>query len=236
MRRTALAGLLFVPLALSACSSGPPVPTTFAKLDYSYLPPITLKVASVQIRNDYVPGPDARKFLAQAPEPPAQVLERMAHERLVADGSPGSAAFVIRQASLHQVGDTLVGKMTVDLNVRTSSGQRVGYAEASVSRSETAPSNETPDRMRAALYNLTKEMMSSMNVELQYQIQKSLPDWLAYAPGGAGGSAAAPPTYNANNGIQAQPLPGPGGAPATGGQGQPTHLPGAGNPAPAASD
>lgn len=220
MRRAALAGLLFVPLALSACSSGPPVPTTFARLDYSYLPPITLKVANVEIRNDYRPGPDAEQVIAQAPEAPADVLERMAHERLVANGSPGSAVFVIRQASLHQIGDTLVGNMTVDLNVRTSNGQRVGYAEASVSRSETAPSNETSARMRAALYDLTRQMMNSMNVELQYQIQKTLPDWLAYVPGAATGSAT-PPPYNPGNGIQSQSLPA---GPNTGGQ--PTRLPG----------
>jgi hypothetical protein len=208
MRRLALAGIVLAPLALSACASEAPVPTSFARLDYSYLPPITLKVASIQIRDDYRPGPDAAKMIALAPEPPARVLERMAHERLVANGSPGSASFVIRQASLHQVGDTLVGNMTVDLNVRTSNGQRVGYAEATVSRSETAPTNESPERMRAALYDLTKTMMSSMNVELQYQIQKSLPDWLAYSPAGEVGGGAAP-QYSPDQGIKAQPLPNP---------------------------
>lgn len=220
MRRIAFAGLLCVPLALSACSSGPSAPTSFARLDYSYLPPITLKVASIQIRNDYRPGPDAEKIIALAPEAPAEILQRMAHERLIANGSPGSASFVIHQASLNQVGDTLVGNMTVDLNVRTSSGQRVGYAEATVSRSETAPSNETPEHMRAALYDLTKQMMNSMNVELQYQIQKSLPDWLAYAPGAAATGSANPPPYNPANGIQSQALSSPGS------DSQPTSLPG----------
>lgn len=229
MRRVALAAVMAAPLALVACSSQPSVPTTFAKLDYSYLPPITLKVAHIQIRNDYQPGPDAAKTIALAPEAPAAVLERMARERLVANGSPGSAVFVIHQASLNQVGDTLVGNMTADLNIRTSNGQRVGYAEATVSRSETAPSNETPERMRAALYELTRQMMSSMNVELQYQIQKSLPDWLAYAPGAPG--SVTPPPYSAGNGVKAQPLPSPGG------NGQPTTVPGQTPPAtPPASD
>ncbi|WP_201728088.1 hypothetical protein [Acidocella sp. C78] len=223
MRRRVFAGMVILPLALSACASEPPPPTTFARLDYAYLPPITLKVASIQIRNDYQPGPDAAQVIEQAPETPARVLERMARERLVANGSPGSAVFVIRQASLRQVGDTLVGTMTVDLNVRTSNGQRVGYAEATISHSVTAPANETPDRMRAALYGLTKSMMNSMNVELQYQIQRTLPDWLAFAPNsGAGGAVAQP--YSADQGIQAKPLPVPdAGAADTGAQ--PTSLP-----------
>jgi len=201
---------LAAPLGLAACSSEPPVQTSFPELQYTYLPQITLKVANVQVRDEYVPGPNAAQLIATAPEAPAAVLERMAHERLIGDGSPGSAVFAIKRASLNQVGDDLQGTMTVELSVETSNGERVGYADATVSRSETAPSNETPDRMRAALYDLTKRMMADMNVELQYQIQKSLPEWLAYGPGAGMAPAAStlPPTYNSNSSIVAQPLDG----------------------------
>lgn len=212
IRKIAVTALLLaVPLGLAGCSSGPPVPTVFPPLDYSYLPPITLKVASVQVRDEYLPGPGAAQVIAEAPEAPATVLERMARERLVGNGSPGSAVFVIRRAALDQVGDNLDGTMTVELSVRASNGQRAGYADATVSRSTTAPSNESPARMRAALYDLTKEMMTDMNVQLQYQIQKSLPDWLAYAPGAGmmAPASAAPPVYQGNSGIQAEPLPAP---------------------------
>ncbi|MGC9269850.1 hypothetical protein [Acidiphilium sp.] len=212
MKRTRLIAMLALaaPLGLAACSSGPPVQTSFPELQYTYLPQITLKVASVQVRDDYLPGPNAASLIDEAPEAPAAVLERMARERLIGDGSPGSAVFVIKRASLHQVGDNLEGTMTVELSVRTSNGERVGYADATVSRSETAPSNETPDRIRAALYQLTKRMMADMNVELQYQIQKSLPEWLAYGPGAglAPSSATQPPPYTEGNGITAQPLTG----------------------------
>ncbi|MCU4159300.1 hypothetical protein AiwAL_04165 [Acidiphilium sp. AL] len=209
-RRLLASALLAVPLGLAACSSGPPVPTSFPPLDYSYLPPITLKVASVQVRDEYLPGPNAAQMITLAPEAPASALARMAQERLVADGSPGAAVFVIKRAALDQVGDMLDGTMTVELDVRASNGQRAGYADATVSRSTTAPSNESPDRMRAALYDLTKRMMADMNVELQYQIQKSLPDWLAYAPGvGMAPASATPPPYSGNSGIQAEPLPTP---------------------------
>lgn len=239
MRRAGLAAALAVaaPLVLAGCASEPPVPTSFPALDYSYLPPITLKVESVKVRDEYLPGPNAAPLIAEAPEAPATVLARMARERLVGNGSPGMATFVIRRAALNQVGDTLQGTMAVELNVSTSTGQRVGFAAANVSRSVTAPSNETPDRMRAALYRLTKEMMSDMNVELQYQIQKGLPAWLAYEPspglgtglqnGGFGGGfqsggIGGPPAYS-NGGIEAQPLSTP-----DTGTGQPIALPGAG--------
>lgn len=207
--KIALALALAAPLTLAACSSGPPVQTSFPELQYTYLPQITLKVATVEVRDDYQPGPNAAQLIETAPEAPAAVLERMAHERLIGDGSPGSAVFAIKRASLNQVGDDLEGTMTVELSVRTSNGERVGYADATVSRSVTAPTNESPDRIRAALYDLTKRMMADMNVELQYQIQKSLPEWLAYAPGTTFAPAAAPPPYTAG-GIQAQPLTMPG--------------------------
>ncbi len=211
MKRTRLIVILALaaPLGLAACASEPQVQTSFPELQYTYLPQITLKVASVEVRDEYLPGPDAAQLIATAPEAPAAVLERMAHERLIGDGSPGTATFTIKRASLDQVGDNLDGTMTVELSVSTSNGQRVGYADATISRSETAPTNESPDRMRAALYALTKRMMADMNVELQYQIQKSLPDWLAYNPTtGIAPASSLPPTYNTNNGITAQPLSG----------------------------
>jgi hypothetical protein len=212
MKRASLIAILALaaPLGLAACSSEPPVQTSFPELQYTYLPQITLKVASVQVRDEYLPGPNTAQMIANAPEAPAAVLERMARERLIGDGSPGSATFAIKRASLDQVGDNLQGTMTVELSVSTSNGQRVGYADATISRSETAPSNESPDHMRAALYALTKRMMTDMNVELQYQIQKSLPEWLAYAPstGMAPTTSALPPTYNSTSGITAQPLTG----------------------------
>ncbi|MDD2875795.1 MAG: hypothetical protein PHT60_01045 [Acidiphilium sp.] len=209
MKHTKLLAMLTLaaPLGLAACSSGPPVQTSFPELQYTYLPQITLKVANVEVRDEYQPGPETAQLIDDAPEAPAAVLERMAHERLIGDGSPGSAVFVIKRAALDQVGDNLDGTMSVELSVSTSNGERVGYADATVSRSVTAPSNETPDRIRAALYDLTKEMMADMNVELQYQIQKSLPEWLAYGPGaGMAPASMTPPPYTGNNGIEAQPL------------------------------
>jgi hypothetical protein len=225
---------LGLPLGLAGCgSSAPPSPLSFPALNYSYLPPITLKVARIDVRDEYLPGPDAAQLISQDPEAPALALESMARSRLVADGSPGSATFVIRRASLHDVGGVLEGSMDVQVNISTSNGQRVAFAEAAVSRSVTAPPNDaSPARLHAALYNLTKDLMTDMNVQFQYQVQKSLADWLAFPPnaypsgnqgsnpasnfGPAAGSSfgtssmMAPPINNSgNSSIEAQPLNAP---------------------------
>lgn len=220
-RRATLGLALACPALLAACASGPGTPASFPKLRYSYLPPITLKVSSIDIKDEYVPGPDAAALIMDAPEAPASALRAMAQDRLVGDGSPGSAVFIVKTASLHRKGGTISGHFEVELNVRATDGKRVGYADASVSRTEPVPQDADPATVKAALYELTRKLMFDMNVEFQYQVQKSLGEWLAFKPGQAapaGGSGAS----SGAGGIQATPLGGsaPGGArPATSGAG-----------------
>ena len=71
---------------------------TFPPLDYSYLPPLVLKVANVNIVNNYVPGPDTAALLAQDPEPPANALLGMLNHRVVASGAPGMGTVTVRTA------------------------------------------------------------------------------------------------------------------------------------------
>ncbi|OYV25865.1 MAG: hypothetical protein B7X08_04020, partial [Acidocella sp. 20-63-7] len=90
--------------------------------------------------------------------------------------------------------------------------------------------------VQAALYDLTKRLMDSMNVQLQYQIQHNLGPWLVWSntPSYAAPSAAgAGPASSA--GIQAMPLSAPAAptTPVPAGTGNisaavPQYLPGAG--------
>jgi hypothetical protein len=50
-------------LGLAGCGSPPP-PQNFAPLDYSYLRPITFKVATLNITNAYTPGADEAQLNA----------------------------------------------------------------------------------------------------------------------------------------------------------------------------
>jgi hypothetical protein len=58
------------------------------------------------------------------------------------------------------------------------------------------------DDMAAMLYDMTKDMMDTMNVEFEFQLRRSLRDWLA-APGAARAPVQQEPL------IQQQPLPRP---------------------------
>jgi hypothetical protein len=194
-------------LALAGCSSPPPV-QNFPPLDYSYLPPLVLKVANLSVVNAYVPSVDTVALLAQDPAPPALTLLAMLNRRVVASGAPGTATVTIQNASVHEVAGMLTGAMTVDVNVASPDGRSTGYAEATVSASRNAPDSDSAGDMRAALYSLTKQLMDNMNVQLQYQMQHNLSGWLSWS----GPAGAASPSTGAAGAIQATPLAAPGAA------------------------
>ncbi|HQT65381.1 MAG: hypothetical protein B7Z75_01495 [Acidocella sp. 20-57-95] len=201
-----LAPALVLAVALAGCGDSTP-PVTYAPLDYSYLPPIMLKVVNVNFQNNYVPDPGAAALLSQDPEPPATAVLTMAQHRLVANGTPGTATFTIENASVEQNAGNLVGTLTVRVDVVSADGRAKGYTEASVSHSQTAPDSSSSDAMQAALYSMTKQLMDAMNVQLQYQLQHNLGSWIAYS-----NSAAAAPVSTTGavaGGIVATPLTGP---------------------------
>ncbi|MBU6420288.1 MAG: hypothetical protein KGQ79_11275 [Proteobacteria bacterium] len=233
-------------LALASCG-GPP-PQTFKPLDYSYLPPILLKVSNVNVVNSYVPTPSQTQVAGMDPAPPADTLMTMLYQRLKPAGQPGTATVTVQTAYVDNVAGNLTGALTVDLNLASADGRSTGFTEASVSASHTAPDSGNPDDMRAALYALTKQLMTQMNVQLQYQIQKNLPSWVSWTSAGLG-STASPAAGSAAGGmIQAAPLTAPPGVaaapmgtsgattapapaaptPPRGTVGVPTYLPGAG--------
>jgi hypothetical protein len=173
--------LLSLPLLLTACG-GRERRTSFPPLHYDYLTPLQLNVAAVRVEQRYaVSGtpPDVSRF---APVPPVEALRAMAADRLQALGSTGEAVFVIQDASLVRRGDTISGTMSVALNIYPAnpSGPPAGYAQASVAATYTGDL----DDLRGRLYDLTKDMMDRMNVEFEYQVRRSLREWLL-PPGAA---------------------------------------------------
>ncbi len=195
--------------ALAGCSSPPP-PQYLPPLNYSYLPPLVLKVADLNVVDNYVPSPDTEELLAQDPAPPAETLLAMLRHRVVASGAPGTGTVTIQNASIHQVDGTLTGAMTVDVSVSSPDGRSTGYAEATVSASRSAPDQDDgAGGMQAALYGLTKQLMENMNVQLQYQMQHNLSGWLSWSPTQGGLSTGYAPAAPAGGAIQSTPLTSP---------------------------
>jgi hypothetical protein len=186
--------VLLLPLTIAACAVQAPPRTSFPPLHYDYLNPIGLNVATVDtVMRLYAPG-GAGDVTQQAPLDLVAVLQQIGAERLKAYGSAGRAEYVITEASLYQRSGGYEGALGVELDVYAAgSNQRAGYAEARVFRHTDTDS----DDLRGTLYDLEKQLLDAINVELEFQIRRNLKDWLVGAP-----SATPAP-------VEAKPLPPP---------------------------
>ena len=157
---------LLLPLWAAACDGGPPLRTTFPPLRTDYLAPLQLGVASIDVSALPPPNP----LDDQNPAPPGPALQQLVRDRLVAAGGPGKLLVTLDDATIAKGGDTLVGSLRLRLDIADADGSNAGYAEARVSRRTTG----IGDDLRAALYDLTKQMLDAMNVELEFQLKQNL--------------------------------------------------------------
>lgn len=155
-------------LVLAGCAGDGP-PRTFAPLRYDYLTPLRLNVSTI----DYAPLPPGNALDAQSPVPPGPALLQLAQDRLSVGGSAGTATVTVVEARLVRSGGGLEGALALRVDVAAAGGS-TGFAEARVARRTT----DTGRDLRGALYDITKQMLDDMNVELEFQVRSSLKDVL----------------------------------------------------------
>jgi hypothetical protein len=163
---------LLLPLALAACG-GDDEPV-FDPLRYNYLPPIQLNVATIAIEQRFVPTGVPPDVSNQDPVPPAEALKAMANDRLQAFGTANKAVFAILDASLTRDADVIIGSFAASLTILDDSGTQLGFAEARVQSRHSG----RVDNIRTVLYDMTKSIMSDMNIEFEFQIRRNLKQWL----------------------------------------------------------
>lgn len=169
--------ILFLPLLAAACAGRPPVQAVPRALKgYDYLPRFGLNVATLDV-DDQAAAQSRQDIAGLMPTSPAQALARMASTRLLPVGSTGRAVFVIQDASITRTRTGLAGLLRVRLDILTGNGLPVAFAQAQVTR---VLAGDTID-LRASAYELTRQMMDDMNVELEYQLRRSLSTWLVPA-------------------------------------------------------
>jgi hypothetical protein len=163
---------LLLPLALAAC--GGDDEQVFEPLRYNYLPPIQMNVASIAVQQQFIPAGLPPDVTNQDPVPPIQALTAMANDRLQAFGTANKAVFAILDASLMRENDVITGSMAVSLTILDDAGTQLGFAQARVQSRHTG----RIDDIRPVLYDMTKAMMSDMNVEFEFQIRRNLMNFL----------------------------------------------------------
>ena len=171
---------------LVGCADRPSSPPVYPPLNYGYLAPIVLKTQSLAIEDHTQLNPVEGNIGYKSPIPPIQAVRHMANERLVAAGGANSdqaARFVIDQASiLHEPGGDLVGKVAVHLDILNPNGHCIAYVSAQAGQT-FHPDPSLPVESPQNLYDVTRDMMKTLNVEFEYQVRHGLKKWLMPSDG-----------------------------------------------------
>ena len=178
---------LVVPL-LAACANeqpaGPFVPP--GPPSYGHLTPLRLKVGTLEIQE----AGSGTAFLVDqsAPLQPADVMLRMAQDRLSAAGGPGRARFLIQTASLTREGSASGGVfspapetfrcvMRCQVEIISPEDAILASASAEATRAVTGPVRDAGERAALA-ERAVKLAGQDMNVEFEFQVRRHLRNWL----------------------------------------------------------
>jgi hypothetical protein len=185
---------LALPL-LAACAheqpAGPFVPP--GPPSYGHLTPLRLKVGTLEIQE----GGSGTAFLVaeSAPLQPADVMLRMAQDRLSAAGGPGKARFLIQTASLTREGGASGGvfspasetfRCVMRCQVEIISSEEAILATTSAEATRVATGSVRDAGERGALADRAVKLAGQdLNVEFEYQLRRHLRAWLQLvaAPG-----------------------------------------------------
>jgi hypothetical protein len=173
-------------LAVSGCAvetpSVPPPPPP----DFSFLTRLRLDVAEVLV-DDRLPAAAPADRGPRAAVPPAAYLRAIARDRLLADGSAGRAVATLQRAEVletrlptqgalftTEVDTRFQGRMAMRVEILGSDGVPDGFAEAEVQRAREVLENADANARAQVVQAIARDLADAMNVELEFQIRRSL--------------------------------------------------------------
>ncbi|MCA3360956.1 MAG: hypothetical protein ING08_12620 [Roseomonas sp.] len=188
---TRRSGFLALPF-LAACANekpGPYVPP--GPPSYGHLTPLRLKVGRLALQE---PASGTAMLVEQpAPLQPADVMLRMAQDRLSAAGGPGSARFLIQTARLTReraaaggmfspASETFRCVMRCQLEIISDDDITLAAAAAEARREMTGPVRDDAERAEMA-ERVVKLAGQDLNVEFEFQLRSHLRSWLQLVAG-----------------------------------------------------
>jgi hypothetical protein len=180
---------------LAACTTPATVPPP--AISFKDRPPLRLDVANVAIVPEYAPPRRDPNIEHVMPLSPQIGVERWVEDRLLAEGSSGTANVIIRRASVVEQALPRTGGLRgvveveqserytaqLDVEVTIEKGAQSGRAETSVVRSMTVPENATLEQREATWTALVNDLMKDFDATLESEMRKNLPRLVI---GGAG--------------------------------------------------
>jgi len=189
--------LLILPAALGACGSKPPPRVEGPPIGYTHLTQIRLDVASI-VTEDRTPNAGPNDIGRNLQPTATEAVMTMGRDRLAAFGTQNRARFVVTRAQILRArqpsrggafsadaGEQVTCQLTARLEILGENDRRLGYAEASAERSQTAES--TPGERQIVAESLLRQTMFDLNTEFEFQIRRALRPYLVE------GTGAAPP-------------------------------------------
>lgn len=191
-RRSALIAALAL---LAACADGgPPPPAAPPRpFDYTFLTPLRLDVARVEVIEAWQPPRSLPHVDHRMAIEPRAALQAMARDRVQAWGREGSATVTITEASLTEERLARSGGLTslfaaqpserytlnlaIVLEVRNAGGGTNGRAEARISRTRTVNDDVTlaqRERIWDEMLRAAMDDAQGMNVEFEFQVRRAL--------------------------------------------------------------
>ena len=184
-------------LALTACSSSPPI-QRLPEMSFLYKPPIRLNIARIEVVSEYSAPAVRPNIEFDMPVSPENAVRRWAQDRLKAVGKEGILRVVIKKASATETPlqqDLGVSGMfkkeqqaRVDENLEISMQMlddhqfTVADVTGKSFRSRTEPEGQKLNERDQLLYDMTYDLVRGLDDEVDSNIRTGFSKWLDMAP------------------------------------------------------
>lgn len=193
-RRTALAGLSG--LVLAGCTMPAPTPR-YPELTFTHLPPIRLDAAELEIVDGFKSPFGSPNVEHLMPVSPAAAMRRWARDRLMPVGSGGRIVFTIADAGVIETrlaptpglrgavtkdqSERYDARLEVHITVDGGDNRRRGEVTADAMRSRTVPEGISLNEREKIWFQMTEDLVTNMNGELETAIRSFLQPFLVAA-------------------------------------------------------
>lgn len=173
-------------LLVGACTTDGPPPSPPPPPDFTFLTRLRLDVAEI-LTDDRLPPPAPNDRSNLAAVTPAAYLRAIVRDRLLADGTSGRAIATLQRAEVDEVRlptqgslftteiDTRYdGRMALRIDLVGADGSPGGFAEADVRRGREVLENVGAAGRAAVVQAIARDLADAMNVELEFQLRRSL--------------------------------------------------------------
>lgn len=187
-----MSGILL--LALVAACTPPPQSREFPRITFAHLPPITLEVGRVEVRNGYRSPAEAPNVEHRFPVSPAAAALEWGRSRFRAAGGSGEARITLRQASVVEVPLARTGGVAglfrieqserydavldVKMEIVGADGQVRATVESVAKRSRTVSESISAHGREEAWFAMTEALMADMDRSLEAQVREHFKAWL----------------------------------------------------------